>query len=81
MNKVIKNISIDLAAIEVLVASTIDTNKITNEADYDTLWEIIGTQGTPTTAIIGNSKLIDAEEGELSRGKLNAFLKANGIIN
>jgi len=55
----------------------INTNKIDNEDDYNALWAFFEADGTPTTAVVSDGKLIAREEGELTRSNLISFLKAN----
>ena len=54
----------------------INTNNLA-QADEDNLWAFLGANGTPTTAIVGEGKLVAMREGEISRSELIAFLKAN----
>ena len=55
----------------------INTNTIKDQDDYNALWEFIGTDGTPTTAIVGNGELLAVREGTQTRSQLISFLKAN----
>ena len=55
----------------------INTNTIDNEEDYNELWAFFDANGTPTTAVVSDGKLIAREEGELTRSNLISFLKAN----
>ncbi len=55
----------------------INTNKIDNETDFNALWDFLGAEGTPTTAIVADGKLVTMHEGEMTRSDLIAFLKAN----
>ena len=55
----------------------INTNNITNQTDFDALWDFLGAEGTPTTAIVSEGKLQAMHEGEMTRSDLIAFLKAN----
>ena len=55
----------------------INTNTIDNEEDYNALWTFFDANGTPTTAVVSDGKLIAREEGELTRSNLISFLKAN----
>ena len=55
----------------------INTNEIENQSDFDALWEFLGAEGTPTTAVVQDGKLIAMHEGEMTRSDLIAFLKAN----
>ena len=55
----------------------INTNNITNQEDFDALWNFLGAEGTPTTAVVSEGKLLAMHEGEMTRSDLIAFLKAN----
>ena len=55
----------------------INTNNITNQEDFDALWNFLGAEGTPTTAVVQDGKLLAMHEGEMTRSDLIAFLKAN----
>ena len=55
----------------------INTNNINDETDFNALWDFLGADGTPTTAIVQDGKLLAMREGELTRSDLIAFLKAN----
>ena len=55
----------------------INTNNIDNEEDFNALWDFLGANGTPTTAVVANGELVAMHEGELTRSDLIAFLKAN----
>lgn len=55
----------------------INTNNIKEESDFNALWDFLGANGTPTTAIVQDGKLIAMHEGEMTRSDLIAFLKAN----
>ena len=55
----------------------INTNTIDNETDFNALWDFLGANGTPTTAIVADGKLVAMHEGEMTRSDLIAFLKAN----
>jgi len=55
----------------------INTNTIKDKEDSKELWDFIGTDGTPTTAIVSGGKLLAVQEGTQTRSQLIAFLKAN----
>ncbi len=58
----------------------LNTDEITNETDFNNLWDFIEASGTPTTVIVGNDKLISSKEGELPREELVNWLGENGVI-
>ena len=58
----------------------LNTDEITNETDFNNLWDFIEASGTPTTVIVGNDKLISSREGELPREELVNWLGENGVI-
>ena len=55
----------------------INTNNIKEESDFNALWDFLGANGTPTTAVVAEGKLVAMHEGEMTRSDLIAFLKAN----
>ena len=55
----------------------INTNNIENVEDEEALWNFLGANGTPTTAVVANGNLVAMREGEITRSDLIAFLKAN----
>ena len=68
----------DVAKMYEIKVYYINTNTIERSSqEYKDLWDFFDCDGTPTTAIVSNGELVAREEGEITRSKLVAFLKAN----
>ena len=48
--------------------------------DWNTIWDLVQQEGTPTVAVIENQKLVNSTSGEMTSTELILFLSEAGAL-
>ncbi len=58
----------------------LNTDLIETLEDWDTIWNMVEQEGTPTVAVIEKQQLIKSNAGEMTTLELEEFLKEAGVL-
>ena len=58
----------------------LDTDIIETLDDWDSIWNLVEQEGTPTVAVIEKQKLIKSNAGEMTYEELVSFLEEAGVL-
>ena len=58
----------------------LNTDTIQELGDWNTIWDLVQQEGTPTVAVIENQKLVNSTSGEMTSTELILFLSEAGAL-